>query len=120
MPCITTSRICMQYLHMISSTSVHSRVACGGNQEEESQRIKSEQTKLLRAMDCFSEGVMLISTLTSTWDILFINDAWTRITGGAPCMQIDLFINFQVPVFSLSCGSSNCLPHELLCVSVLG
>lgn len=49
--------------------------------EEESQRIKSEQTKLLRAMDCFSEGVMLISTLTSTWDILFINDAWTRITG---------------------------------------
>ena len=32
-------------------------------------------------MDCFSEGVMLISTATESWDILFLNDAWMRITG---------------------------------------
>ena len=50
-------------------------------QDEESQRIKQEQSKLLRAMDCFSEGVMLINVERDTWEVMFINEAFTRITG---------------------------------------
>ncbi|KAK9790562.1 hypothetical protein WJX73_005557 [Symbiochloris irregularis] len=50
---------------------------------EESERIKQEQNKLLRAMDCFSEGIMLINTSTESWDIMFLNEAWSRLTGVA-------------------------------------
>ena len=37
-------------------------------------------------MDCFTEGVMLINTASDTWEIMFLNEAWTRLTGG--CMRM--------------------------------
>ncbi|KAK9808830.1 hypothetical protein WJX72_004554 [[Myrmecia] bisecta] len=47
----------------------------------ENMRISRQTSGLLRAMDCFSEGIMLVDTSLPMWRIMFINDAWTRITG---------------------------------------
>ncbi|KXZ50686.1 hypothetical protein GPECTOR_15g370 [Gonium pectorale] len=54
----------------------------------EQQRLKSEQlyrenNQLIRALDCFSEGIMLLNMSLPTWPILFVNEAWERATGVA-------------------------------------
>ena len=59
--------------------------------------MQAQTSGLLSAMDCFSEGIMLVNTATQSWDILFVNDAWSRITRaprlppllpGIPCPQV--------------------------------
>ena len=59
--------------------------------------MQAQTSGLLSAMDCFSEGIMLVNTATQSWDILFVNDAWSRITSaprlpplptGIPCLQV--------------------------------
>lgn len=47
----------------------------------ESARIRSQTNGLLRAMDHFNEGIMLVNMGTATWDIVFVNEAWTQLTG---------------------------------------
>lgn len=42
--------------------------------------MQAQTSGLLSAMDCFSEGIMLVNTATASWDVLFVNDAWSRIT----------------------------------------
>ena len=42
--------------------------------------MQAQTSGLLSAMDCFSEGIMLVNTATESWDVLFVNDAWSRIT----------------------------------------
>jgi PAS domain-containing protein len=32
-------------------------------------------------MDHFSEGIMLVNMGTPQWDITFVNDAWSQLTG---------------------------------------
>lgn len=56
------------------------RRACGV-QLVESARIRSQTNGLLRAMDHFNEGIMLVNMGTPTWDIVFVNEAWTQLTG---------------------------------------
>ena len=46
-------------------------------------RVQNEKSNLLRAMDCFTEGVMLLNVTTDDFRIIFLNDAWARITGAA-------------------------------------
>ena len=50
-------------------------------QKEETDRLRSQTTGLIGAMDCFSEGIMLVNTDSENWNILFVNDAWSRVTG---------------------------------------
>lgn len=50
-------------------------------QKEETDRLRSQTTGLIGAMDCFSEGIMLVNTDSEHWNILFVNDAWSRVTG---------------------------------------
>ncbi len=50
-------------------------------QQEETDRLRSQTTGLIGAMDCFSEGIMLVNTDSEMWNILFVNDAWSRVTG---------------------------------------
>lgn len=52
----------------------------------EQQKIKAsmlsaENTQLIRALDCFSEGIMLLNLSLPTWPVLFVNEAWERATG---------------------------------------
>ena len=49
-------------------------------QQAETERMQAQTSGLLSAMDCFSEGIMLVNTATQSWDVLFVNDAWSRIT----------------------------------------
>ncbi|CAL5218507.1 g194 [Coccomyxa viridis] len=49
--------------------------------KEETDRLRSQTTGLIGAMDCFSEGIMLVNTDSENWNILFVNDAWSRVTG---------------------------------------
>jgi hypothetical protein len=42
--------------------------------------MQKQTSGLLSAMDCFAEGIMLVNTATANWDVLFVNDAWSRIT----------------------------------------
>ena len=44
-------------------------------------RLSRQTSGLLRALDCFSQGIMLVDTSTSGWSIVFVNDAWVTITG---------------------------------------
>lgn len=44
-------------------------------------RLSRQTSGLLRALDCFSQGIMLVDTSTSDWSIVFVNDAWVTITG---------------------------------------
>ncbi len=46
-------------------------------QKEETDRLRSQTTGLIGAMDCFSEGIMLVNTDSENWSILFVNDAWS-------------------------------------------
>ncbi|KAK9827983.1 hypothetical protein WJX81_005140 [Elliptochloris bilobata] len=48
--------------------------------QAETERMQAQTSGLLSAMDCFSEGIMLVNTATDSWDVLFVNDAWSRIT----------------------------------------
>lgn len=41
---------------------------------------KSTQS-LLRALDCFSEGLMLCNVGDKTWEVVYVNDSWGKITG---------------------------------------
>ena len=50
-------------------------------QKEETDRLRSQTSGLIGAMDCFSEGIMLVNTDSENWNILFVNDAWSRVTG---------------------------------------
>ena len=50
-------------------------------QKEETDRLRNQTTGLIGAMDCFSEGIMLVNTDSENWNILFVNDAWSRVTG---------------------------------------
>ena len=54
---------------------------CVTVQKEETDRLRSQTTGLIGAMDCFSEGIMLVNTDSENWNILFVNDAWSRVTG---------------------------------------
>ncbi len=56
-------------------------------QKEETDRLRSQTTGLIGAMDCFSEGIMLVNTDSENWNILFVNDAWSRVTG-EPCRSM--------------------------------
>ena len=56
-------------------------------QKEETDRLRSQTTGLIGAMDCFSEGIMLVNTDSENWNILFVNDAWSRVTGEPGSIQ---------------------------------
>eukprot|EP00884_Botryococcus_braunii_P002377 jgi/Botrbrau1/1213/Bobra.0163s0021.1 len=47
----------------------------------ESARIRSQTNGLLRAMDHFNEGIMLVNMGVPEWEIVFVNEAWTQLTG---------------------------------------
>ncbi|PNW70925.1 hypothetical protein CHLRE_17g739250v5 [Chlamydomonas reinhardtii] len=54
----------------------------------EAQKIKSEMlyrenNQLIRALDCFNEGIMLVNMSLPAWPILFVNEAWEKATGVA-------------------------------------
>ena len=49
--------------------------------------MQNEKSHLLRAMDCFTEGVMLLNVTTDDFKIIFLNDAWARITGAVQRLQ---------------------------------
>ncbi|GFR53121.1 hypothetical protein Agub_g15837 [Astrephomene gubernaculifera] len=47
----------------------------------QSERLTRENVQLIRALDCFSEGIMLLNMSLPSWPILFANEAWERATG---------------------------------------
>ena len=67
-------------------------------QKEETDRLRSQTTGLIGAMDCFSEGIMLVNTDSENWNILFVNDAWSRVTGEPGIMPTLACIAHRVTV----------------------
>mmetsp|Transcript_8938 Transcript_8938/g.19085 ORF Transcript_8938/g.19085 Transcript_8938/m.19085 type:complete len:704 (-) Transcript_8938:2515-4626(-) len=49
-------------------------------QRQKSEALTQENTQLLRAFDCFSEGVMLCNLSFPTWPVLFVNEAFEKTT----------------------------------------
>lgn len=50
------------------------------------QHAMTQQTqRLLRALNCFSEGLMMCQLTTTGWHVLYVNDVWSKITGGWLC-----------------------------------
>lgn len=46
------------------------------------QHAMTQQTqRLLRALNCFSEGLMMCQLTASGWRLLYVNDVWVKITG---------------------------------------
>ena len=72
-------------------------------QELEAARVQTEKSNLLRAMDCFTEGVMLLNVVTEEFRIMFMNDSWARITG-APASPATC--SLAGPGVLASCASS--------------
>ncbi|KAK9915712.1 hypothetical protein WJX75_003037 [Coccomyxa subellipsoidea] len=67
--------------------------------KEETDRLRSQTTGLIGAMDCFSEGIMLVNTDSEMWNILFVNDAWSRVTGFSreEALGKPVFRLFEIP-----------------------
>ena len=53
---------------------------------------------LLRALDCFNDGMLLVDLGEPGWRILYANESWTSITG-VPATQL--------PVYCVHGGSSD-------------
>lgn len=47
----------------------------------QSYLVNKSAQSLLRALDCFSEGLMLCNVGTEGWDIVYVNDSWGKVTG---------------------------------------
>lgn len=46
------------------------------------QHAMTQQTqRLLRALNCFSEGLMMCQLTGTGWNLLYVNDVWVKITG---------------------------------------
>lgn len=46
------------------------------------QHAMTQQTqRLLRALNCFSEGLMMCQLTATGWKLLYVNDVWVKITG---------------------------------------
>ena len=50
-------------------------------QHEQMSRAKAAQTHLLRAMDCFHEGIVLLDLSSNSWQMLYANDAFREASG---------------------------------------
>ena len=74
-----------------------------GLQDMEAARVQTEKSNLLRAMDCFTEGVMLLNVTTNDFRIMFLNDAWARITGA------------ELMLATQSCRCRHALQHSETC-----
>lgn len=53
----------------------------GRVQAVEAARFESQRSGLLRAFDAFKEGLMVCSSHSPDLQILFFNDAWSKMTG---------------------------------------
>ena len=40
-----------------------------------------ENRSLLRTLDCFTEGMLILDTSTPSWQVLHANEAWSACTG---------------------------------------
>lgn len=49
-------------------------------QRERSEQLHRENHQLIRALDCFNEGIMLVNMSLPSWPILFANEAWEKAT----------------------------------------
>ena len=80
--------------------------------------MQNEKSNLLRAMDCFTEGVMLLNVTTDDFKIIFLNDAWARITGAALPLQtfmpILLFERLEHHMGLLWVCFQRCACHSML------
>jgi hypothetical protein len=81
-------------------------------QKEETDRLRSQTSGLIGAMDCFSEGIMLVNTKSAEWDILFVNDAWSRVSGAREAWRA------CVDEHEEPCPSSACLQRNKIRESV--
>lgn len=50
-------------------------------QAQKSAVLSQENSQLLRAIDCFGEGILLCNLSLPRWPMLFANEAFERITG---------------------------------------
>jgi hypothetical protein len=50
-------------------------------QNEQMSRAQAQHTHLLRAMDCFHEGIILLDLSSTSWHILYANDAFREACG---------------------------------------
>ncbi|GIL48868.1 hypothetical protein Vafri_5296 [Volvox africanus] len=50
-------------------------------QKAKSEQLYRENNQLIRALDCFNEGIMLVNMSLPTWPIMFVNEAWEKATG---------------------------------------
>ncbi|KAG2489421.1 hypothetical protein HYH03_012059 [Edaphochlamys debaryana] len=49
-------------------------------QKARSELLTQQNSQLIRALDCFQEGIMLVNMSLPTWPILFVNEAWEKTT----------------------------------------
>ena len=50
-------------------------------QNEQMSRAKVQHTHLLRAMDCFHQGIVLLDLSSTSWHMLYANDAFREACG---------------------------------------
>eukprot|EP00879_Flechtneria_rotunda_P009419 GHRR01009861.1.p1 GENE.GHRR01009861.1~~GHRR01009861.1.p1 ORF type:complete len:626 (+),score=158.82 GHRR01009861.1:171-2048(+) len=77
---------------------------------QQERAAKGEQThkQLLRAIDCFTEAIMLVDMSGDNWSIMFANESWESVTGGlrTPGHAINFWSVFQVPASAKNSQSS--------------
>jgi len=49
-------------------------------QRQRSEMLSQENTQLLRAIDAFSEGIVLVDVSLDEWPVVFCNEAWESLT----------------------------------------
>ena len=52
--------------------------------------LNQQTSSLMRAIDAFNEAIMLVDTGETSWNIMFINDAWLRMMGAPTAHVTDL------------------------------
>lgn len=51
------------------------------HQKAKSALLTKENKQLLRAMDCFSEGIILVNVSDPKWPVVYMNEAFSKVTG---------------------------------------
>lgn len=69
---------------------------------------------MLRALDWFSEGLMLCHVEHSTWKVLYVNDAWTKLTGvsaqaaaGADFLELAELVDAKAVMLQVAASLAN-------------
>ena len=73
---------------------------------------------LKRAMDCYQQGYLFVDVSSPGWQILHVNQAFTKCTG--VCATASLMCNAHAGLHSHVCCTCRSIPYSLACQLIQG